>query len=234
MEGTTELMRNHTFWQTVANWIVPQSCALCRAPSHSLNLCEACMEELPWASESWISATDTAHPLLFRSDVLRGVIAPLRYEVPVDRFLQSFKYQGQTPWALTMAKWIEMCWPKEILWPDVWVPIPLHASRYRERGFNQSVLLARSLAKLRGGRVETQLLRRIHITPSAAQGKLTIHMRAQQVDHSFEAAKSKIRPQAVCLVDDVLTTGATLSAAAEVLKTAGIEHVMACVVARTL
>lgn len=118
------------------------------------------------------------------------------------------------------------------------VPVPLHPSRRRERGFNQSELLAAGLVRARGkqkGRaaleVDRVCLRRKRATPP--QTGLSVAARRENLRGAFEVVKPEaVRGHAIVLVDDVMTTGATLSACARALKRAGAARVMGLTLAR--
>ena len=118
----------------------------------------------------------------------------------------------------------------------VLVPVPLHPSRQRERGFNQAELLARGLAgSLReagkGPRLETRCLRRTRPTPP--QTGLSLAARRENVRGVFAVDHPEVvRDLEAVLVDDVMTTGATLSACAAALKRAGATRVWALTLAR--
>ena len=104
------------------------------------------------------------------------------------------------------------CWPQP---PDLIVPIPLHPRRRRQRGYNQSELLARPLAQAVGVAYSATVLQRTRHTPP--QVGLGPQARAANVRGAFTAAPDEVRGRAVILIDDVLTTGATMTAAAEAL-----------------
>jgi ComF family protein len=112
--------------------------------------------------------------------------------------------------------------------PQCVVPMPLHESRYRERGFNQTAEIARHIApRLRdaAGRplpVRQDLLRRVRAT--AAQSELTAAERAANLRGAFEASSCEL-PRHIALLDDVMTTGHTAAAAAVALKRGGCGHV---------
>ena len=119
---------------------------------------------------------------------------------------------------------------------DVLVPVPLHASRLRQRGYNQAELLAREVSKTTGLQVDNGLLARIRNTP-AQVGSAGRDERRRNVDGGFEAktrrwAKNDVRGAAIIVVDDVATTGSTISACASALKSAGAASVWGLVLAR--
>lgn len=108
--------------------------------------------------------------------------------------------------------------------PDVMIPIPVHPSRYRSRGFNQAEELARRLTRLWGIPTETGLLLRKKRT--VAQKKLTPEERLKNLQKAFAAADKKHRlPRTVLLIDDIYTTGSTMEACSRVLLAAGVEKV---------
>jgi ComF family protein len=115
---------------------------------------------------------------------------------------------------------------------DVLVPIPIAPKRLRDRGYNQTELLAREVVEAVGARLATDLLRRVD---RPAQQRLTAAERLSNLDDAIRCvAPEQVHGQRVLLLDDVCTTGATLSACAEVLVEAGAARVSALVFARDL
>lgn len=116
---------------------------------------------------------------------------------------------------------------------DFVVPVPLHPVKHREREFNQAARLAGHLSAATGIRLNEKLLRRV--LPTATQTLLTREQRAANMRHAFAvAAKARLDGERIVLVDDVFTTGATTSACAKVLKSAGAGDVCVWTVARGL
>lgn len=114
---------------------------------------------------------------------------------------------------------------------DLVVPVPLHVRRLRQRGFNQSAWLARSLAKeIRVPYAPTLLFKKDKTVPQTGLSK---EERWTNVRNSFTVRGDKVVGKKILLVDDVYTTGATLASCARVLKKAGAEEINAIVVART-
>ena len=156
--------------------------------------------------------------------------APLRYEEPTSRLIHRLKYEGYFALGRPLARLLVDGWPGWSTPPDVIVPIPLHPRRRRRRGYNQSELLARPLAEAMGVAFSATALRRTRHTPP--QVGLGPEARAANVLGAFEATAPEVVGRSVLLVDDVLTTGATMSAAAEELLAAGAASVSAYCLAR--
>lgn len=114
--------------------------------------------------------------------------------------------------------------------PALLLPVPLHRRRLRQRGYNQALELARPLAAAHGLALRCDLLQRVR--PTAAQSELGAAARRANVRHAFALAEGAHLPPHVALVDDVLTTGATLAACTRVLHRAGVRRVEAWALAR--
>jgi ComF family protein len=121
-------------------------------------------------------------------------------------------------------------WLKERIPADLIVPVPLHPSRKKERGFNQADLLADVLAQLTGLRLNTKHLVRTRATPP--QVGLGIEDRKANVQDAFAWTGDGLDDRLVLLVDDVCTTGATLQSCAQVLRQQGVRSVWALTLAR--
>jgi len=107
--------------------------------------------------------------------------------------------------------------------PQALVPLPLHAARYRERGFNQAEVIARHVASRTGVPLDALLLQRLRAT--APQTTLSASERRHNCTGAFAARPGRRSPARVALLDDVMTTGSTAAAAAEALRAAGARHV---------
>ncbi|MDQ7833222.1 MAG: ComF family protein [Desulfovibrionaceae bacterium] len=114
--------------------------------------------------------------------------------------------------------------------PDVVVPVPLHPARLAWRGFNQSLELARPLARTHGWRIDARALARIRDT--RPQSTLSGRLRRENIQGAFAADASRVRGRRVLLTDDVMTTGATVETAAKALLSAGARRVDVLVLAR--
>ena len=149
------------------------------------------------------------------------------YAYPVDRLIHALKYGARLAYAEFFAGALAARIGSS---PDVLVPLPLAASRQRQRGFNQAREIVRQLARIVHVPVAAGLTR-IRDTP--AQASLPWHLRAKNVAGAF-ACDPILAGKRIAIVDDVMTTGATLTAAAGAARRAGVLGVEAWVVARTL
>jgi ComF family protein len=149
----------------------------------------------------------------------------------MDRVIQRFKFSGQLAVAPMLCELMLGPIERHALKPDVVLPMPLSAERLRERGFNQSAELARLLSRRTGVPLVLEGCSRVR--HSAAQSVLPWSQRASNVRGAFVTVDD-FRGQSVAVVDDVVTTGATLGELARVLRAAGALRVVGWVAARTL
>lgn len=157
------------------------------------------------------------------SGPLADVLTPFAYEGVVRTAVQHLKYRGLRSLVPEMAR--PMAWELAVAVPPPFtlMPVPLHPTRLRERGFNQAELLARELARLLDAPLSTGALRRTKDTSSQVATS-TRAERLQNVRDAFTAT-GPLDGETVVLVDDVTTTGATLLAAAQTLLSAGATRV---------
>ncbi|MEZ7912398.1 MAG: ComF family protein [Propionivibrio sp.] len=214
-----------------------QDCLLCAdATRGPTPLCAACLADLPRAPQPACphcarpSPTGSACGACLRIPPhFDSVRAAFRYTYPFDRLLQDFKYGHR----LSLAPWLsqELTRIGQGVDADRIVPLPLHAARLRQRGFNQTVLLARPLAAVRGRPLATDLLeRRLDTPPQAEQALAARHRNVRGAFH----CNDDLSGCRILLVDDVMTSGATLDEAARTLKLHGAVRVDALVLARAL
>jgi len=215
-------------------------CLLCLQAAETRCLCPACLADLPWQGHA---CTVCALPLPEESDtcicaecqlsppVWQGAQAAFHYQFPVDRLIAAFKYQHQLALTDLFADFIAARITPDAQ-PTLIVPVPLHPHRLRERGYDQTLLLAQALARLTGLACNATTLQRLRDTPM--QKTLDRDARRANLAGAFACHGRALTGQRILLVDDVLTTGATLSVLSEVLLNAGAESVHALVIARTL
>lgn len=147
----------------------------------------------------------------------------------------DLKYTGRRDGLKTLGAWMARAGRELLEEADMLIPVPLHYARLQSRGFNQAGWLAQSISKTSGVKTRLNHLKRIRRTES--QGHLKSRARHRNVQGAFkvpEAAMASIAGRRVVLVDDVLTTGATLKACSRTLKRAGVATVDVLVLARVV
>jgi ComF family protein len=165
--------------------------------------------------------------------VIDGVRSPFRFEGTVRKAVHEFKYRNLRAMAGELAVYLADCLRENNISYDVIVPVPLHPKRLRERGYNQSLLLAAGLSKLTGFPVnDSSLVRKIYNVPQAKTG--SVEERRQNVIGIFSCVNEDLHKKKVLLIDDVTTSGATLNACASVLKTGGAVTVWGLTLAREI
>lgn len=210
-----------------------QDCVLCAAASGDSLVCADCVADLPRLNTACPKCAEPSPDdqlcgaCLVEPPKFDRTIAAWRYAFPLDRLVQALKYGGR----LALADWFGHALVQRIgtSTVDLVVPLPLHDRRLRTRGFNQAVEIARRPARQHGSRLATDTLVRVRDT--TAQMGLPHDARKRNVRNAFDCPGS-LAGKRVALVDDVMTTGATLNEAARALKDAGAIHVENWVVAR--
>lgn len=222
--------------------LYPPTCLLCDAAGvNDLDLCADCADEMaqvdgacpccaaPASSESRDCAhCQTLQPWFSHS------FAPFRHEQGMRWLIGRLKYQGQLGIARTLSRLligglVEWLAQHPELRPDLIVPVPLHRSRLRERGYNQAAEIARPAA--RHLRIPLRLHGVERIRATATQSRLDVRQRAQNLRGAF-AVSAPLRGETVAIVDDVMTTGHTASELARCLLDAGAGQVVVWAVAR--
>ena len=206
-------------------------CETChsRAPRITPPFCAICSEPFSGAITQTFSCANCEHRILH----FDSAVAAYRSRGPVRKLVHAFKYNGQRHLRHPLADWLGETMRDPRLCErrfDLIVPVPLHPARQRERGFNQATLLAELLAP-RVSRAPSPGPERIRYTPT--QTAFDRAERMENLHNAFRLRKNMdVRQLRVLLIDDVLTTGATLSECARVLKKAGAVSVYAATAAR--
>jgi ComF family protein len=225
-----------TLKQRLGAWLVPApDCLLCGARTSPGLLCPGCRADLPGLPETCCSRCALPLPTdgpcgscLQRTPQFDVTVAAYRYSFPIDRLVQALKYGHQLAMASLFAEHL-LAGPQPP--GDLLLPVPLAPDRLRERGFNQALEIARPLARRLGLDLAPGVCLRRGSTTS--QASLPWKARHHNVRHAFEC-RIDLSGAHVLVVDDVMTTGATLNALATTLKYHGAASVSNWVVARTL
>jgi len=224
-------------WQALQRWVLPLHCLLCGAPGDGgMDLCADCAAELP---RNRSCCARCALPLA-TSAALCGECqrrlppwdaawAPFRYGWPLDRLESRYKF-GADLAAGRVLSLLWQCEPCPIRLPQLLLAVPLHRSRLRRRGYNQALELARPLAYALDVPLRHDALLRRRAT--TAQTDLDAVARRRNVHGAFAVREGMALPAHVAILDDVMTTGATLAECARVLRHAGVQRVDVWALAR--
>ena len=212
-------------------------CLLCHEPGDGGELlCAACAAGLPWNRSACLrcavplSAPGICGACLQRPPPLGETRAAFVYADPVDRLLPRLKFHHDLAAGRLLAAGMVRAFAGLPGLPEALVPVPLHRGRLRRRGYDQALELARPLARALALPLLPGALRRIRAT--APQSRLDAGARARNLRGAFTVDGDARLPAHVALVDDVMTTGATLHSAAQTLYLAGAVRVDAWVAAR--
>jgi ComF family protein len=219
----------------LANLAFGGSCYLCRGAAAGL-LCAQCDAELPRLEGAACPCCALPSPggalcgrCLARAPAYDATLAALAYEFPADVLVQGLKFRGELALAPLLGQLLAARLPRGTR-VDYILPVPLAPARLRERGFNHALEIARVAATTTGCRLAPRLAERSRDTPP--QIDLPLEQRARNVRGAFRCGERLERAE-IAVVDDVMTTGATLDELAATLKRAGAARVVNWVVART-
>jgi ComF family protein len=191
---------------------MPPLCPRCGRPQPSGILCSSCVS---WRAE------------------IEGIRSPFRFDGVMRQAIHQLKYRNLRTLAALLAQLLSDYLVTYPVPGDVLVPVPLHRKRLRERGYNQSRLLAKELGKLISlPVVDDCLVRQRHAPPQARTA--TVEERLSNVADAFACCDQRLKDKQVLLIDDVSTSGATLDACAAALKSAGAASVWGLVLAREI
>lgn len=222
------------FIKKIYQWLLPHHCICCNCASHtSIDLCSICAKSLPYLhSDCHLCAT----PLNETTGAICGkclqypptydrVIAIFAYDLPINKMISDIKFHQKLNIAHVlsqiMAKKILMQYENKPL-PQCLIPIPLHNKRLAERGYNQSLEIARNISKsLRIPINKTACQRVLNTKP---QMNLSHEDRKRNLRNAF-AIRQKLPYQHIALIDDVFTTGSTVNELTKVIKQSGVEQV---------
>lgn len=222
--------------QVVLDLIYPPRCVNCASTEDWF--CQDCLDQIVLIAPpvcqccgtpmSGPQCKECAHNPI---DAIDGIRSAAYFEDnPIRSAIHFLKYRDHKVVASVLGQMLADTYGKYQLQADVIVPVPLHSSRYKERGYNQSELLVKALALNLDLPIDTITLQRIRITES--QMTLGISERHQNVKQAFACRDDRLAGKRVLLIDDVCTTGSTLDACATALKASGVISVWGLTLAR--
>jgi len=214
-----------------------QPCVLCGNMSSNGLWCEPCDAAMPYLDMPLCPVCALPTPCgevcghcLQTPPAYRHTQASFGYQFPVDRLIQAMKYQEQLALPGIFAEKLLARIEKTHL-PDYLIPMPLHPAKLKRRGFNQALLIAKPLAKALNIPLLSNACHRLRDTPS--QTDLPWSERSKNVKDAF-SCEMDLTGKHIALIDDVITTGASLNELARAVQNCGAADIRAWVVARTL
>lgn len=220
------------------DFLLPMRCLGCRREGGLL--CEPCIAALPRLLPPYCDicadrgivgeCRQCREQARQQGRPLDGLRAPYLFQGAIRDAIHSFKYENARAAAPLLGRLLAEYLADNPLPGEVLTPVPLHPRKLRERGYNQAELLARETGKIVGLPVDAKLLYRVRNTPAQARTA----NRQQRLDNIADAfaVRGDLNGRALILIDDVSTTGSTLTAAAAALKQAGAASVWALTLAR--
>lgn len=214
---------------------LPNACLMCGGDSEAV-VCPDCRADLPLLPPARCpccaeptSRGERCGNCLARPPHFDRATAAYRYDFPLDRLIHGLKYGGQ----LALAGWFghQLAGALAGERADRLIPLPLHPLRLQERGFNQSGEIARAISRRLSIPLDLDICRRTR--PTSPQAGLPIGERAANIRGAFECI-ADLSGERILLVDDVMTSGATLNECARILKLHGAASIGVAVVARAL
>ena len=227
--------------QKFLNFLLPPHCPICHKPildNHAVcgecfgklfflgsTVCQRCGKPLPYKEVRICGAC------LKKSPVYQQARSVLKYNEFSKALILPFKHADSIELTPLLVQWMDQKGKELIENCDCLIPVPLHLKRLLKRKYNQSALLAQKLAKIHHKDYEPSVLMRRRHTES--QGHMTAKQRQENVKNAFKIQNSdKIKGKKILLIDDVMTTGATVSECSKVLIKAGAESVDVLTLAR--
>ncbi len=222
------------------NWLIPKRCLQCDSTINERHVvCERCYPLLPFqhhcckrCGQNYSANTDFCGHCLIKTPSFDRCFCPFKYESTIKELICDLKYRERPELAKSAAALLQAeLLQHNIEMPSVLIPVPMHRSRLRERGYNQASLIAKHLGKsmniqmLSGAVVKSK--------KTAPQAQQSLVGRKKNLKGSFKINKN-FTFKSVAIIDDVVTTGTTAEEIAKILKKNGVDCVQVWGIAHTL
>lgn len=221
------------------NYLLTKTCLFCHTASNNhIDLCLPCRADLPWAKQTCVRCANLLPDTL--PDILRGelicgecLVNPppftqthtlFHYQEPIANIITAFKFHKKLAAGRVLSQlMLETLAPRYLQLPDVVIPVPLHKTRLRERGYNQALELAKPLTKKLA--IPLDYLSCVRSKATVPQTQIPADQRLHNVKDAFTVLDPAIKDKHIAIVDDVVTTGHTVRALSETLLRQGARRV---------
>ncbi len=224
--------------ETFLDLIFPSDiyCISCQKPifNESYSLCKSCRQKISWiddrtcsqcgkALQSWYFPNKCSDCIQEEHYFMKG-FSCVEYGELESKLIIDFKYYGKSYYGKNIAEMMYDKLKNLHIWGDYIIPVPLHPLREKERGYNQSHLVAEYLSHLTGIPLKTDVLKRVEYT--RPQNKLSLKDRKKNLENAFKASPNGVLiDKDILLVDDVYTTGNTVDECSKVLIGQGVQNI---------
>lgn len=215
--------------RNLIQWLCPTHCILCHEVTSNENVCHACLQDLPWIKEHCYQCGlpfDLHHVnstycgrCITTPPPFESTTALFHYTPPISKFITQLKFNRRLLFANLLGKLLA---EKISTLPECIIPIPLHKTRLRHRGFNQSLEIAKPIAKRLNIPIDTHSFIRSKNTNPHSQ--LPAKERKQNIKKAF-ISKRPLTAKHVAIIDDVVTTGSTVIEFSKLLKKQKVETI---------
>jgi ComF family protein len=213
---------------SILDFVYPPLCISCGRllESGREHICPDCWSAIKPATRDLPLFLETRNKLV-ASGVIDELVSLFVFEKegPFQKVAHALKYSGVQKLGFELGRRLGFLIREEGIRADMLVPVPLHKRKIRERGFNQSLLIARGISEVIGIPVRADVVLRCRWTQT--QTALSKEERKQNVEHAFQCGRADAAGLSVVVVDDVITTGATIEAVALALQSSGAKSIIA-------
>ncbi len=212
------------FLELIKKYLFPPKCIFCRRVMESDGVCDKCEVNLPYRLNCEVSD---------EIQFVDGAFSYFHYEGDVKNALLRYKFGGLQKYSVDFAEYLEECININLSERyDIISWVPLSTKRLRHRGYDQAKLLAEEVCRRLDSESPVRTLRKcINAAPQSRQGDKS--RRIANIIGAYELGNVSVEGKRIILIDDILTTGSTVSECARVLKTAGASKVFVVTVAKT-
>ena len=225
--------------KTSLNWLFPKKCHVCkRAPQENHPCCESCYNELPFqhhacqqCGQRLIANSNYCGRCSNSPPIFDACFCPFQYKGIIKTHIQRFKYYDKPELMNFLVELLEFeLQANKVQLPELIIPVPLHINRLRYRGYNQSLLLARALSSKLDIPMTQNFIQKHRNTDT--QAGLSLKKRQNNLNGSFQMKKN-YSAKSVVIIDDVVTSGATVNEISKILKKNGVDYVQVWGIAHT-